>query len=129
MQGVFLSTASTVYLLGVTLSTSSSVGVQGISLSIKRIMNVHGVSLHTASCVDVQGVSFSTLVQFFMPERQTVRHLIIPVPEWKRIFMLEPARYRNKETQFGTGIGMYAVGMIWNVEQNNTETSWLVEQK
>ncbi len=42
-----------------------------------------------------------------MPECRTVRHPVSPVPEWPKIPMLEPARYRNKKTQSGTGMLRY----------------------
>jgi hypothetical protein len=41
---------------------------------------------------------------FKMPECRTVRHLVSPVPEWKRVPMPEPVRNLNKKTQSVTGI-------------------------
>ncbi len=40
----------------------------------------------------------SYLYIFRMPECRTVRHLVSLVLEWKEVPMLEPIRYRNKET-------------------------------
>ncbi len=48
---------STLYVQGVFLSTTSSMAVQGVSLSTASSMAVQGVSLSTASSMDVQGVS------------------------------------------------------------------------
>ncbi len=36
-----------------------------------------------------------------------IRYPVIPVPEWKRLQMPEPAWYRNKRTQSGTGMLRY----------------------
>ncbi len=39
-----------------------------------------------------------------MPECRTVRHPVSPVPEWTKMPMPGPVRYRNKGTQSGTGL-------------------------
>jgi hypothetical protein len=46
---------------GVTLTTVSSVDVQGVSLSSVSSVDVQGVSLSTVSSVDVQGLSLATV--------------------------------------------------------------------
>ncbi len=86
-----LPTFTVPYVLGVSLSTTTSVGVQDVSLSTTSSMNVQGECLHTPSCVDVQGDPFSTFVQFFYAITPDVWHLIILVPEWKRMSMPELA--------------------------------------
>jgi hypothetical protein len=45
---------------GVSISTASSMDVQGVSISTASSMDVQGVSISTASSMDVQGVSIST---------------------------------------------------------------------
>ncbi len=52
-----------------------------------------------ASNKDVQGVPLF--------KWRTVRHPVIPLPEWTKIPMPEPVRYRNKGTQSGTGMLRY----------------------
>jgi hypothetical protein len=47
-----------------------------------------------------------------MPERRTVRHLIIPVPERRKMSMPEPVRYRKKETQSDTEILRYRTELL-----------------
>ncbi len=36
-----------------------------------------------------------------MPECRTVRHPVSPVPDWKKLTMLEQVRYQTKLTQSG----------------------------
>ncbi len=51
---------------GVSISTTSSMGVQGVSLYAASCMDVQGVSLSTTSSMDLQGVSLSTAISMDM---------------------------------------------------------------
>jgi hypothetical protein len=48
---------------------------------------------------------------FYMPQCQTVQHLVSPVPDWKTGTMPEPVRFRNKGTQSGTRMVWYQTEM------------------
>jgi hypothetical protein len=46
-----------------------------------------------------------------LPEYRTVRHPFSPVPDWKKLTMPEPDRYRNKTTQSGIFLVRYRTEM------------------
>ncbi len=80
------------------LSTISRVDVQGVSTTSVMDVHVQGVFSPRAGCFRL-----STSLSSFCKCR-TVRHPVCPVPDWKRMHMRDPVRYRNKGTQSGTGL-------------------------
>jgi hypothetical protein len=46
---------------------------------------------------------YDTVPLCWMSEYRTFRHPVSPVPDWKKLTMPEPVRYRNKVMQSGTG--------------------------
>jgi hypothetical protein len=46
-----------------------------------------------------------------IPECRTIRHPVSPVPDWKKLTMPEPGRYRNKATQSGIFLVRYRTEM------------------
>ncbi len=51
-------------------------------------------------CMDAWCIPFSPHKVFFMPECWTIRHLVIPIPELKKMAMPEPVLYGNKGVPF-----------------------------
>jgi hypothetical protein len=71
----------------------------------KSILHVH---VHVAcscqwciSCQCFMSMSMSNDIYIEMPECRTVRHPVSPVPDWKKLTMPKPVRYRTKLMQSG----------------------------
>ncbi len=68
-------------------------------------MSMLHVHVHTTCpCQCSMSMSISIIE---MPECRTVRHLVSPVPDWKKLTMLEQVRYRTKLTQSGIFLVRY----------------------
>ncbi len=79
----------------------------------KSILHVH---VHVAcscqwyiSCQCFMSMSMSMSIDIYieMPECRTVRHPVSPVPDWKKLTMPKPVRYRNKLMQSGIFLVRY----------------------
>ncbi len=86
---------------GLTFLRHSGIYIWFFNIIQQPSMDVQGISLRVCS-VDGRGVLFLS-----MPECQTVRNLISPVPEWTKTPMPEPVRFRDKRTQSGTRMLWY----------------------
>jgi hypothetical protein len=87
-------------------------------------IDVQGVSLSTTYNLDVHWVSLSPPPTAFLNAGRTVRHPVSPVPEWTKIPMPEPVRYRNKGTwdtgcrnTDAGGIELDADAQLWYLPQ------------
>jgi hypothetical protein len=72
-----------------------------MSMSILHV-HVHAPCLCQYPCTYIE-----------MPECWTVRHLVSPVPDWKKLMMPEQVRYRTKLTQSGIFLARYRT-KIWD---------------
>jgi hypothetical protein len=64
-------------------------------------------------CQCFMSMSMSIDIYIEMPECQTVRHPVSLVPDWKKLTMLKPVRYRTKLTQSGIFVVQYRT-KIWD---------------
>ncbi len=76
--------------------------------SVSMSMSILHLHVHVACpCQCCMSMSISMYISTEMPECQTVRHLVSPVLDWKKLTMLEQVRHRSKLTQSGICFVLY----------------------
>ncbi len=77
----------------------------------KSILHVHVyVACSCQCCIPCQcfmSMSMSIDIYIEMPICRTVQHPVSPVPDWKKLMMPKPVRYRTKLTQSGIFLVRY----------------------
>ncbi len=68
---------------------------------------LHYQSCAVCPCQCSMSMSMSMYIYMEMPEFRTVRHLVSPVSDWKKLTMPEQVRYRTKLTQSGIFLVQY----------------------